>query len=109
MLPHLLRFELGVKDGELREHAHVSPLQTQRSLQQRDEFLEVSAVLIVADQVLQLVSVDDDVKAADLCQTELLPIHARKADLVIRDGFKLEHNFHPETHFQHFLTSVGQQ
>lgn len=106
MFPHLLRFELGVEDGELREHAHVSPLQAQRGLQQRDKFLEVSAILIVADQVFQLVGVDDDVKAADLCQTELLPIHARKAHLGIRDGYKLESTFYLEIRGDAFLASI---
>lgn len=93
MFPHLLRFELGVKDGELCEHAHVCPLQTQSGLQQRNEFLEVSAVLVITDQVLQLISVDDYVKAADLCQTELLTIHARKANLVIRDEYEKDAPF----------------
>lgn len=81
VLPHLLRFELGVEDGELGEHAHVSALQSQRSLQQSDELLKVPAVLIVADQVLQLVGVDHYVKATDLCQTELLTIHTCKTHL----------------------------
>lgn len=49
VLPHFLRFELWVEDGELCEHAHVGPLQTQGSLQQSNEFLKVAAVLIVAD------------------------------------------------------------
>ena len=83
VLPHLLRFELGVEDGELGEHAHVSPLQSQRGLQQSDELLEVAAVLIVADQILQLVSVDHDVEAADLCQPELLAVNTRKAHLKV--------------------------
>lgn len=67
VLPHFLRFEFGVEDGELGEHAHVSPLQPQGSLQQSDELLKIPTVLIVADQILQLVSVDHNVKAADLC------------------------------------------
>lgn len=81
MLSHFLLFELGVEDGELCEHAHVGPLQTQRSLQQRDQLLEVPTVLIVADQVLQLIGVDHNVQAADLRQPKLLAIHARKANL----------------------------
>ncbi|TNN66811.1 hypothetical protein EYF80_022880 [Liparis tanakae] len=81
VLPHLLRFELGVEDGELGEHAHVGALQPQRRLQQRDELLVEPAVLIVADQVLQLVGVDHDVEAADLPQTKLLAVHAREAHL----------------------------
>ncbi|KAF3851321.1 hypothetical protein F7725_013093, partial [Dissostichus mawsoni] len=71
------------EDGELGEHAHVGALQAQRSLQQSDELLEVCAVLIVADQVLQLVSVDHNVEAADLCQPELLAIHTRKTHLYL--------------------------
>lgn len=84
MLPHLLRFELGIENGELGEHAHVGALQAQRGLQQGDELLEVASVLVVADQVLQLVGVDHDVKAADLCKTEFLAVHARKAHLSVR-------------------------
>lgn len=83
VLPHLLRFELGVEDGQLSEHAHVSPLQTQRSLQQSDELFKVPAVLIVADQVLQLIGVDHNMKATDLRQPELLTVHACKADLLM--------------------------
>lgn len=81
MFPHFLRFELGVEDGELCEHPHVGALQAQRRLQQSDELLKVPAVLIVADQVLQLVGVDHNVKAADLRQPELLAVDARKANL----------------------------
>lgn len=84
MLPHLLRFELGIENGELGEHAHVGALQAQRGLQQGDELLEVASVLVVADQVLQLVGVDHDVKAADLRKTEFLAVHARKAHLSVR-------------------------
>ena len=85
VLPHLLRFEFRVQDGELGEHAHVGPLQTQRGLQQGDELLKIPAVLVVADQLLQLVSMDHYVKATDLCQTKLLTVHTCKAHLTIRE------------------------
>ena len=81
VLPHLLGLELGVEDGQLGEHAHVGALQAQRRLQQGDQLLEVAPVLVVADELLQLVSVDHDVQAADLGQPELLAVHARKAHL----------------------------
>ena len=45
VLPHLLGFELGVEDGQLGEHAHVSALQPQGRLQHGDQLLEVTAVL----------------------------------------------------------------
>ena len=45
VLPHLLRFEFGVEDGELGEHPHVSALQPQGGLQHGDQLLEVPAVL----------------------------------------------------------------
>lgn len=45
VLPHLLGFELGVEDGQLGEHAHVSPLQAQGCLQHGDQLLKVSTVL----------------------------------------------------------------
>lgn len=83
MLLHLLRFELGVEDGELGEHAHVGTLEAQRGLQQSDELLEVPAVLIVTDQVLQLVGVDHDVQTADLRQPKLLTVHTSEAHLWI--------------------------
>lgn len=84
VLPHLLRFKLGVEDGELCEHAHVSALQTQRSFQQSNELLKVPTVLVVADEVLQLIGVDHYVKATDLCQPKLLAIHACKTHLKSR-------------------------
>lgn len=40
-----------------------------------------SFYLIVTYQFLQLISVDDNVQAADLCQAELRPIDAGKANL----------------------------
>lgn len=83
VLLHLLRFELGVEDGELGEHAHVGAFEAQSGLQQSYELLEIPAVLIVADQFLQLVSVDHDVKTADLRQPKLLAVHACKAHLLI--------------------------
>lgn len=45
VLPHLLRFEFRVEDGQLCEHAHVSALQPQRRLQHGDQLLEVATVL----------------------------------------------------------------
>lgn len=81
VLPHLLRFELGVQNSQLGEHAHVCALQAERRLQQSDELLKVASVLVVADQVLQLIGVDHNVEAADLRQAELLAVHAGKAHL----------------------------
>lgn len=83
MLLHLLRFELGVEDGELGEHTHVGALEAQRGLQQSDELLEVSAVLIVTDQVLQLVCVDHNVQTTNLRQPKLLTVHTGEAHLLI--------------------------
>lgn len=50
MFPHLLGFEFRVEDGQLCEHAHVSTLQAQGSLQHGDQLLEVTAVLRDADK-----------------------------------------------------------
>ena len=81
VLPHLCRLVLGVEDGQLREHAHVSSLETQGSLEEGDELVEVAAVLVVLDQVVQLVSMYNNMEATDLGEAELLSIHAGKADL----------------------------
>lgn len=45
VLPHLLGLELGVKDGQLSEHAHVGTLQPEGRLQHGDQLLEVATVL----------------------------------------------------------------
>lgn len=47
VLPHLLWFELGIQDGQLSEHAHVSTLEPQSCLQHGDQFLKVATVLEV--------------------------------------------------------------
>ena len=52
MFSHLGRFVLGVEDGQLCEHAHVSSLETEGSLEKSDELVEVATVLVVVDEVL---------------------------------------------------------
>lgn len=47
VLPHLLWFELGIEDGQLSEHAHVSTLKPQSCLQHGDQFLKIATVLKV--------------------------------------------------------------
>ena len=81
MLPHLAGLVLGVEDSQLGEHAHVSPLQTECGLHERDELAEVALVLVEADQLLQLIGVHYDVQATHLRQTELLRLHTREAHL----------------------------
>jgi hypothetical protein len=79
---HLRRLVFRVEDRQFGEHAHVGALQTQRRLQQPDQLLEVAAVLVVVDEVLELVGVDHDVHAAHLRQAELLGVDAREAHLL---------------------------
>lgn len=45
VLPHLLWFELGIEDGQLGEHAHVSTLKSQSRLQHGDQLLKIATVL----------------------------------------------------------------
>lgn len=45
MLPHLLGLELGIENGQLCEHPHVSTLQAQGSLQHGNQLLKVTTVL----------------------------------------------------------------
>lgn len=59
----------------------MSALQTQGGLQQSNELLKVPAVLVEADQVLQLVCMDHYVKATDLCQAKFLTLHTCKTYL----------------------------
>ena len=82
MLSQFSGLVLGVQNGQLGEHAHVGALQAQGGLQQTHQLLEVAPLLIVVVQVLQLVGVDDDVKAAHLRQTELVVVDASEANLL---------------------------
>ncbi len=81
MLPHLARLVFGVQYGQLSEHAHVSPLQSKGCLQQSDELVEVSLILVISDEVSQLVCVDHNVQSTYLSQTELLRIDTGKTNL----------------------------
>lgn len=45
MLPHLLWFELGIEDGQLSEHSHVSTFEPESRLQHGDQLLEIATVL----------------------------------------------------------------
>ena len=64
----------------------MSSLETERRLEQRYELLEVAAILVVVDQVLELVGVHDYVEAAHLRQAELAVLDAREAHLLPRLG-----------------------
>lgn len=82
VLAHLLGPVLAVEDGELGEHAHVRALEPECLLEQRDELVEVAAVLVVVDELVELVGVHDDVQAAHLREAELLLVDAGEADLL---------------------------
>ena len=86
MFFQLLGLVFGVEDGELCEHSHVGPLQPQGGFQQAHELLEVSPILVVVDQILQLVGVHNDVKAAHLGQTELVILNTRETNFLPRPG-----------------------
>ena len=45
------------------------------------DFLEAAELLVGADELLELVGVDDDVQHADLRQPELLVLDAARVDL----------------------------
>ena len=81
MFSHLGRLELGVENGQLSEHAHVSSLQSEGGLEERDELTEVATVLVVVDEVFEFVCVYHDVETTDLGKTELLRVDASKTDL----------------------------
>ena len=46
VLPQLLGLVFRVEDGQLGEHAHVCPLQTERGLQKGHQLLEESEILL---------------------------------------------------------------
>jgi hypothetical protein len=54
---------------------------TQTSLKQRNEFIKVSALFVVPDKLLQLVSMYDNVQTADLSQAKLQLVHTCEAHL----------------------------
>ena len=84
MFAQPLRFVFAVENRELREHAHVRALEAEARLEQLDERLVVSARLIVFNELLELVGVHDNVETADLSESKLVLIDARKADLLPR-------------------------
>ncbi len=55
--------------------------QTQSGLQQGDQLLEVSSILIEIDQFFQLICVHNNVQTAHLGQPEFLRLNAGEADL----------------------------
>ena len=59
----------------------MSSLQPEGGLKEGDELIEVAAVLVVVDEILQLISMDYDVKTTDLSKTELLMVYTGKTDL----------------------------
>mmetsp|Transcript_39737 Transcript_39737/g.89625 ORF Transcript_39737/g.89625 Transcript_39737/m.89625 type:complete len:236 (-) Transcript_39737:2442-3149(-) len=80
----LLRLVLGVQDAQLRVHSNMRPLACEACVQEADEFLEVSLLLVVCNKLLQVVRVHYDVHARDLRATELLGLHAGNVHLLPR-------------------------
>ena len=77
---------LGVQDGQLGEHAHVGSFQTQGGLKQTHQLFEVTSLLIIIVQVFQLVSVNHDVKAAHLSESQLVVVDTSEANLLPSPG-----------------------
>ena len=71
MFPHLGRLVLGVEDGQLCKHTHVSTLQSKCCFHESNQLIEMPLVQVVADEIVQLVSVNHDVETTHLSQTEL--------------------------------------
>ncbi|RUS20584.1 hypothetical protein BC937DRAFT_94892 [Endogone sp. FLAS-F59071] len=86
MLHHLLGSVLGVQDRQLREHTHVRALQTEATFQQGHEFVKEPITLVHRDELLELLSVDNDMETTDLGQTELAMFDARRVDLLPHFG-----------------------
>ena len=82
VLHHTIRVVLGQSDTQLGEHTHVSPLQPETGLEDRDKLIKVTVALILADEGLQLLGVHNQVQTANLGQTELLLVNAGLVDLL---------------------------
>lgn len=82
VFPHSLRLVFTVENSQLGEHSHVSSLESQSGFQKIDEFFEVTAILIIIDQVLQLVGVHDYVQTAHLGQSEFTAVHAGETNFL---------------------------
>ena len=72
VLHQALRVVLGQGNTKLGEHTHVSTLKAETLLEQADEFVEVSVVLVVLDKFLQLLGINNQVKTANLGKAEFL-------------------------------------
>eukprot|EP00906_Rhabdomonas_costata_P003375 RCo005161 len=95
VLHQALRAVLRVQHAQLREHAHVGPLVPQPSLHQSHQLLEVAALLVEPQQLLQLVRLHNDVQGAHLRQPELLGLHAGRVHLLPRpDAVGLARSVH---------------
>jgi len=82
MLHHTLWVVLAQGDSQFGEHAHVSPLKTQTSLEQRNQLIKVAIALILPHQIRKLISMHNEVETTDLCKAELLLGHTSLVDLL---------------------------
>lgn len=60
----------------------MSALETETGLEERDELVGESSVLVKLDEGLELFGVDDEVKTANLRETELLLVDTSSVDLL---------------------------
>merc|ERR1712064_45276 len=79
-------FIFGVKDCQLGKHSHVSSLKTEAGLKQSHQLFKVSTILVEGDQLLQLISMNNNVQSTHLCQSELLIFNTSETNLLPGSG-----------------------
>ena len=67
----LCRAVLAEQDRQLREDTHVRALETETSLKQADDLVEVPSPLVHLDERAELLGMHDNVETANLRQAEL--------------------------------------
>mmetsp|Transcript_131667 Transcript_131667/g.366980 ORF Transcript_131667/g.366980 Transcript_131667/m.366980 type:complete len:569 (+) Transcript_131667:1593-3299(+) len=77
----LLRPVLSIEDGKLRVHADVRAVAVEPVVQEADELLETTLLLILRNEVLEVVRMHYDVHGSGLRSTELLGLDARYVHL----------------------------
>ena len=78
----LCRAVLAEQDRQLREDTHVRAFETETSLKQADDLVEVPSPLVHLDERAELLSVHNDVETTNLRQTELALLNTRGVHLL---------------------------
>src|ERR1700761_8070922 len=81
MLKDAFRVVFGQGNAQFSEHAHMGTLKSKTGFKKRNEFIKVSVVLILANEISELLCMDNEIKTTDLGKTEFLLGNASLVDL----------------------------